>query len=195
MWTTPHDWTNETVTATLMNLVRDNLRFLYNPPECRVAGLSEQKPSFTDAGFLTWVQIAFPNTVVDNDQMRTLTGIQENEQAEALIETQTAGHYLAAGVVGFDRDTDSSIAPHMGISQLVAVCVRSSYTAAASYVGGAIDGPGGGSRPTSIPVAAAYNCAAGYQWFLNLFTTSSSGPMSILRSGTIPIFNVTWIGG
>ncbi|MCZ7538225.1 MAG: hypothetical protein M5T61_21345 [Acidimicrobiia bacterium] len=45
--------------------------------------------------------IDFPNTVADNDGMRTLSGAGQNEPATGLIEIQTAGHYLASAVVAF----------------------------------------------------------------------------------------------
>lgn len=199
MWTTPHDWTNEKVTATLMNLVRDNLRVLYQPPHCRIAGLGSRSRSNSTSGVTDWNMIDFPNTVADNDGMRTLTGVGQNEPATALIETQTAGHYLASSVIGFGPilfDTGAPLPPLLSMSQLLAVSVRTSYTAGRAQVGYATGGAGDYNNPSPvIPVLAAYSCLAGYQWFVELYAPDGSGDMILVRDGKIPYFYLTWIGG
>lgn len=185
MWTSPHDWTNETVTATLMNLIRDNLRVLYEPPHCRVGGLGSSKMMTDTNGNPTWTMLDFPNTVADNDQMRTLSGTGQNEPATGLIETQTAGHYLASATVAFAT----------GGSQTLAVAIRASYTAAYGYVGMASGGPATGSRLEAIPVMGSYPCSAGYQWFIDFYAPESLSEMVLVRNGRIPYFYLTWIGG
>lgn len=185
MWTTPHDWTNEKVTATLMNLVRDNLRVLYQPPECRVAGLGSAKQMTDTNGIPTWSMIDFPNTVADNDGMRTLSGSGPNEPATGLIETQTAGHYLASAVVAFTT----------GGNQTLAAAIRASYTSGYAYVGYASGGPATGARVEAIPVLGSYPCSAGYQWFIDFYAPTNLSEMVLIRDGKIPYFYVTWIGG
>lgn len=186
MWTTPHDWADgEKVTASLHNLIRDNLRFLYKPPHCRVGGLGSSRMMTDTNGNPTWTMLDFPNTIADNDGMRTLSGIGQNEPATGLIETQTAGHYLASAVVAFMT----------GGNQTIAAAIRASYTAAYGYVGMASGGAATGSRLETIPVVGSYPCSAGYQWFVDFYAPVSLSEMILVRNGRIPYFYLTWIGG
>lgn len=187
MWTTPHDWADgEKVTASLLNLIRDNLRVLYEPPHCRVGGLGSSSKMTADAnGNPTWTMLDFPNTIADNDQMRTLTGVGQNEPATGLIETQTAGHYLASAVVAF----------RTGGNQTLAAAIRASYTSGYAYVGYASGGPATGAITEAIPVLGSYPCSAGYQWFIDFYAQESLSEMVLIRNGKIPYFYLTWIGG
>jgi len=186
VWTTPHDWADgEKVTASLLNLIRDNLRVLYEPPHCRVGGLGSSKMTADTNGNPTWTMIDFPNTVADNDGMRTLSGSGQNEPATGLIEIQTAGHYLASAVVAFAD----------GGNQTVAAAIRASYTSASVYVGYASGSPTTGTRVEVTPVVGSYPCSAGYQWLIDFYAPETLSEMVLIRDGKIPYFYVTWIGG
>lgn len=198
MWTTPRDWAAaDKVTSSRMGLVRDALRFLYQPPECRLGGLGSTHSAQSVTGAVDWAMIDFPNTLADNDAMRELSGINQNEPAGALIETQTAGRYLASAVVAFDwlHDDQFVTPPYPGQSQTVAASVRSAYTAARGQVG-VVSGSPGTPLPRSvvIPVVGAYPCSAGYQWFLEVYGPAESTKMLLIRDGRVPYFYVTWIG-
>lgn len=199
MWTTPYDWsTGDKVTATRMNLVRDDLRFLYQPPECRVSGVGNMKPAKDASGNVTWTMVDWPNTVADNDMMRTLSGINQNEPAGAFVEVQTAGHYLVSAVIGFDVvqvDASAGSPPYPPLAHTLAVGVRNGPAGATAYCGYAIDCVGGGWAPPTIPILAAYSCLAGYQWWIDLYAPESAGDMVMVRAGGIPYFHITWIGG
>lgn len=186
MWTTPHDWADgEKVTASLLNLIRDNLRVLYKPPHCRVSGLGSPSQVRDAAGNTTWGMVGFPNTVTDTDSMRTLSGLVQNEPADGPIEVQTAGHYLASAVLAFDNP-----------GQSVAAAVRADYTSGSVHAGTMASGGGAGvfTFPEVIPVVAAWSCTAGYQWYINLYAPGDT-KMLLIRAGRIPYFHVTWIGG
>lgn len=198
MWTTPRDWAAaDKVTSSRMGLVRDALRFLYQPPECRLGGLGSTHSAQSVTGAVDWAMIDFPNTLADNDAMRELSGINQNESAGALIETQTAGHYLASAVVAFDslHGDEFITPPYPGYSQTLAVAVRSSYTAGRAQAG-YVSGPPGTIllTPVVIPVVAAYPCAAGYQWFLEMYAPKESSERLLIRDGRVPYFYLTWIG-
>jgi len=181
----------------LLNLIRDNLRVLYKPPHCRVSGLGSSSNAKDVAGNPTWRIIDFPNTVADNDSMRLLSGINDNEPATGIIEAQTVGHYLASAVISFDHPPVPSPyfpPPYTGYSHVLAVTVRSSPAAAREIVGYMSDAAGDTFRSSVVSVVGSSTSLAGYQWFSEVYSSEGAGEQNLLRDGRIPYFHLTWIG-
>lgn len=184
MWTSPRDWSNERVTASLMNLVRDNLAFLYTPPQCRVA-VKGGAGGLLPGG---WAILDWPKTLTDNDMMRALSGSGQNEPETGLVEVQTAGKYLAHTVIDFDGWTSGA--------QVVAVSVRANYSSGFASPGRVQGGLAVADGPnTIVPVVGAWPCSAGFQWAVQVYITAEEAGKIVPEWGAVPYFYVHWIGG
>lgn len=200
VWTTPHDWsTGDKVTATRMNLVRDDLRFLYQPPCCRVAGVGKTSQTVDDTGAVTWTIIDWPNTVADNDMMRSISSTNPNEPTGGFIEIQTAGHYLLSSIINFagnQATSDWGSPPYPTQSQTLLALVRAGAAGTAAQVGQSSGCVGGGYMPPVIPLLGAWACSAGDQWYVSMYEPSeATGVQQLARAGALPFCTVTWIGG
>lgn len=166
--------TAQLVTASLMNTEWvENIKFLANPPACRVT--STATPSLANT---TWTALAFASEEFDTDSMHS-TSVNTGR-----ITINTAGVYVVSASVGIGQNATGGRA--------VGIRKNGAGSSGPSFGGNLVQGVGS-AHPTYLTVSTVVKLAPA-DWIEVVVFQASGGSLAMVNSDGNHNFSAVWVG-